>query len=160
MPLPKEWLNFAPKPRALTDGDKWNVFLSYRSVNRTWVLNLYDVLRELGHKVFLDQVVLKGGDPLISSLQDALQASQAGVLIWTSATRDSEWVQREYETLERQATDKPDFRFVPVRLDSSKLPPFARNRIFSDFSAYPDGPNGGELLRLANAIVGQPLSDE
>jgi TIR domain-containing protein len=59
MSLPAEWMEFAPKPREFTSGDQWNVFLSYRSVSRPWVLNLYDVLREQGHKVFLDQCVLK-----------------------------------------------------------------------------------------------------
>ncbi len=52
MAVAGEWLKYAPKPRELGGTDKWNVFLSYRSVNRAWVLNLYDVLRELGHKVF------------------------------------------------------------------------------------------------------------
>jgi hypothetical protein len=56
----------------LDDGNEWNVFLSYRSVNRPWVLNLYDVLIELGHKVFLDQYVLKPGDKLIKNLEAAL----------------------------------------------------------------------------------------
>jgi hypothetical protein len=154
----QQWVRLAPKPRKLTGEDKWNVFLSYRSVNRTWVLNLYDVLRGLGHEVFLDQVVLPGGSLLIRSLEGALAASQSGILIWTSATQDSEWVRREYEVLERQASEKPGFRFVPVRLDNSRLPPFASSRIFLDFSSYPDGPNGGELLRLVHAIVGQPLS--
>ena len=58
MSLPTEWIKYAPKPRRLTGEDEWNVFLSYRSVNRSWVLNLYDVLRELGHTVFLDQCAL------------------------------------------------------------------------------------------------------
>jgi hypothetical protein len=160
MPLAPEWLAHTPKPRPLTGNDKWTVFLSYRSVNRPWVLNLYDVLRQHGHQVFLDQVVLKPGDRLIKGLQAALDASQAGVLVWSSATADSEWVQREYETLETLSTDKPGFQFVPVRLDAGQLPTFARNRIFVDFSAYPDGPNGGELLRLLHALVGQPLSPE
>jgi len=160
MSLPSEWMRFAPKPRELTNGDQWNVFLSYRSVSRTWVLNLYDVLRGIGHKVFLDQCVLKVGDALIRGLQNALTTSQAGILIWSNATRDSEWVEREYEVLERQATEKPGFQFVPLKLDDSKLPPFAERRIFLDFSAYPDGPNGGELLRLLHAVVGKPLSEE
>jgi len=124
------------------------------------VLNLYDVLREQGHSVFLDQCVLKAGDELIPQLQDALRASQAGVLVWSDATRDSDWVNREYQVMERQATKKPEFQFVPVKLDSSELPDFASNRIFLDFSAYPDGPNGGELLRLLHALVKKPLSDE
>ena len=155
-----QWLRLAPKPRPLAQGEKWNVFLSYRSVNRIWVLNLYDVLRQQGFEVFLDQVVLTGGDQLIRVLEDGLEQSQAGVLVWSAATAESEWVRREYETLERQAKEKKSFCFVPVRLDSSKLPTFARNRVFLDFSSYPDGPNGGELLRLLHSLTGVPLSAE
>lgn len=158
MALPADWLQFAPKPRTLASGDKWNVFLSYRSVDRTWVLNLYDVLRQQEFEVFLDQCVLRGGDELIKILEEGLAKSQAGVLVWSSITRESDWVAREYQTLERQATKKSDFCFVPVRLDSSELPAFAASRIFLDFSSYPDGPNGGELLRLLHAIVGRPLT--
>ncbi|MGB9182174.1 MAG: TRAFs-binding domain-containing protein, partial [Pyrinomonadaceae bacterium] len=160
MSLPGEWLKFAPNPRELTNSDQWNVFLSYRSVSRTWVLNLYDVLRELGHKVFLDQYALGPGDQLVRTLENSLEVSQAGILIWTNATRDSEWVRREYEVMERQATEKEGFQFVPVKLDASKLPTFAGNRVFLDFSSYPDGPNGGELLRLLHAVAGKKLSPE
>lgn len=160
MSIPNEWTKFAPKPRELADGDQWNVFLSYRSVSRTWVLNLYDVLRELGHKIFLDQCALKAGDPLIRGLQNALTTSQGGVLIWSSATRDSEWVEREFEVMEKLVSEKRGFQFIPIKLDESKLPAFAERRIFLDFSSYPDGPNGGELLRLLHAIVGKPLSEE
>jgi hypothetical protein len=160
MSFPKEWVEFAPQPLQLTAGDQWNVFLSYRSVSRAWVLNLYDGLVGLGHKVFIDQRVLKIGDELTARLEDALTKSQAGILIWSKATRDSDWVRREYQTMERQATEKKGFQFVPVRLDDSKLPAFAANRIFLDFSLYPDGPNGGELLRLLHAVVGRALSNE
>ena len=160
MTFPEEWIKLAPKPKPFTGGDKWNVFLSYRSVNRSWVLNLYDVLRQQGHQVFLDQCVLKAGDQLIKNLQQGLEGSQAGVLVWSSATRDSDWVEREYEVMEAQASEKKGFQFVPVRLDSSKLPAFAARRVFLDFSSYPDGPNGGELLRLLHALVGQALSPE
>jgi hypothetical protein len=159
MSFPDEWTKFAPKPRELTEDDQWNIFLSYRSVSRTWVLNLYDVLRELGHKVFLDQCVLKVGDELTTRLEEALRTSQAGILIWSKATRDSDWVRREYQVMERQATWKSGFQFVPVKLDESAFPDFADNRIFLDFSTYPDGPNGGELLRLLHAVVGTPLSE-
>ena len=160
MSILSEWARFAPKPRELTGDDRWNVFLSYRSVNRSWVLNLYDVLRHQGHKVFLDQCVLKAGDELTRKLEDALQTSQAGILVWSKATRDSDWVLREYQVLERQASKRRGFQFVPVKLDDSELPAFAENRVFLDFSSYPDGPNGGELLRLLHAVVGSPLSEE
>jgi TIR domain/MAP3K TRAFs-binding domain len=160
MSLPEQWISFAPKPMELTGVDQWNVFLSYRSVNRAWVLNLYDVLRHQGHSVFLDQCVLKAGDELETRLEDALRTSQAGVLVWSTATRDSDWVRREYQVLERQATKKKGFQFVPIKLDTSELPEFVESRVFLDFSSYPDGPNGGELLRLLHALVGLPLSQE
>jgi tetratricopeptide (TPR) repeat protein len=152
-------LQYAPAPRPLGKDETWNVFLSYRSVDRPWVLNLYDVLRSAGHKVFLDQVVLKAGDQLIRQLQQGLRTSQAGVLIWSAKSAESAWVEREYQAMERMAETRPGFCFVPTRLDDTELPLFAEGRVFLDFGAYPDGPNGGELLRLLHAVVGQPLSD-
>ncbi|MEJ8848209.1 TIR domain-containing protein [Variovorax rhizosphaerae] len=156
----EDWIQQVPPPRPLSEGDQWNVFLSYRSADRAWVVNLYDVLRRYGHKVFLDQVVLVGGDQLQERLESSLTASQAGVLVWSNHARDSTWVRREYQTMEAATDRKKAFRFVPVRLDASELPSFAALRIFLDFSSYPDGPNGGELLRLLHSVVGQPLSDK
>jgi tetratricopeptide (TPR) repeat protein len=155
--MANEWLQHAPGPRELKGEEKWNVFLSYRSVNRAWVLGLYDVLTELGYKVFLDQYVLKPGDELQTQLEDALIKSQAGVLIWTNSTSDSVWVRKEFNTMERMAAK--GFLFVPVKIEKSELPPFVENRIFIDFSDYPDGPNGGDLVRLIHAVSGRALSE-
>lgn len=160
MSIPNEWLQYAPKPRELKNGEAWNVFLSYRSVNRTWVLNLYDILQELGYKVFIDQCELAAGDELIIRLGEALKKSQAGILVWSKAAEDSAWVLKEYQRLETRATRDPEFKFVPIKLDHTELPEFADSRIFVDFSSYPDGPNGGELLRLIHGIAGKPLSPE
>jgi len=158
--IPQEWQQFELAPRALAAGEKYTVFLSYRSANRAWVLSLYDVLRRYGHTVFIDQVELAAGDELIPRLESALGTSQAGVLVWSDASRDSAWVSKEYQTMERQATRRSNFRFIPVKLDTTEPPDFAQNRIFVDFQAYPDGPNGGELLRLLHAVIGKPLSSE
>lgn len=157
--IPAEWLQYAPKPRALNQANKeqWNVFLSYRSVNRTWVLSLYDILVELGYKVFIDQCELSPGESLIFRLGEALKRSQAGVLIWSHQASESKWVFKEYERLETMSSENPDFHFVPIKLDKTDLPEFADSKIFIDFSSYPDGPNGGELIRLVHGIVGKPM---
>lgn len=159
MPHP-ELMKYAPKPSDLKNGNEWNVFLSYRSINRPWVLHLYDTLTEIGHKVFLDQYVLVAGNPLIGQLEGALEKSQAGIIIWSNEARDSEWVRKEYYFLETKATNDKNFYFVPVRLNQVNLPGFANSKIFLDFSAYPDGPNGSDLIRLLHGIVGKPLSPE
>ena len=160
MAFTDKWLKIAPDPLPLTGADRWNVFLSYRSVNRPWVVNLYDVLRQGGYKVFLDQAVLKAGDPLGKELGDALNASQTGILVWSKATGNSDWVRKEYSGMDFLKDTKPGFNFVPVKLDATKVPILASDLNFLDFSSYPDGPNGGELLRLLHALAGQPLSDD
>ena len=158
--IPAEWLKYAPTPRPLANEEKWHVFLSYRSVNRGWVLNLYDILSELKYKVFLDQYVLKPGDSLVQVLEEGLEHSQAGVLVWSTAAKDSAWVRNEYDTLLSKATNDPLFNFVPIKIEKVQLPTFANTKLFLDFGEYPDGPNGGDLLRLIHGIVGKPLSDE
>ena len=127
--IPDEWRALLPKPLPLKAGQKWNVFLSYRSVNRGWVLNLYDVLTELDFKVFLDQYVLKPGDSLVKELEDGLDSSQAGVMIWSSAAADSEWVRNEYNTLVGKATDNKAFHFVPVKIERVQVARFREHQI-------------------------------
>jgi tetratricopeptide (TPR) repeat protein len=155
-----DWTKFAPAPKPLSQGKLYNVFLSYRSINRPWVLNLYDVLVELEYKVYLDQYVLKAGDMLVSNLQKALTNSMAGVLIWSNAAKDSTWVEEEYNSMLNISKNDPNFFFVPLKMDKVDMPLFAKNRVYIDFSDYPDGPNGGDLLRLLHAINGLPLSPD
>lgn len=64
---------------------KSEIFLSHRSVNRIWVLNLHDAL----HQPNPYQVVLAGGDELIRVLENCFQQIQAGGLVWSSQTVDS-----------------------------------------------------------------------
>lgn len=156
------WADVVPPATPLDTAarQRYHAFLSYRSTDRPWVLNLYDVLRANGFEVFVDQVALKPGDKLVKALEDGLKTSRAGILIWSAVSADSDWVRREYEVMETRGDRDPSFNFVPVKLDDSELPDFAERRLFLDFSSYPDGPNGGELLRLLYAIEGKPLSEQ
>ncbi len=155
----EKWTEMAPAPPPLAEGKKWHVFLSYRSVNRPWVINLYDVLRNHGFEVFLDQVVVKPGDPLVRSLQDNMAASQSAILIWSAQAARSVWVEAEFDMM-AQLAQEGEFRFVPVMLDREKLPLWARRFVSVGFEHYPDGPNGGELLRLLHAVAGRSMSAE
>jgi hypothetical protein len=121
----KQWLQFAPGPAALTSGKRFHVFISYRSVNRLWVLQLYDLLRGLGYEVFLDQYVLAAAAPLALSLNDALAGSQTAIMIWSSAFEDSEWCMKEYNTLENLEAARTGFRYLIAQLDEAPLPPMA-----------------------------------
>lgn len=153
------WSTFVPDVPALPPGKSFHVFLSYRTVNRIWVINLYDVLRAHGFEVFLDRIVLKPSDTLDRELEQGLARSAAAVLVWSAAAAQSAWVQREFELM-LELDRRDDFLFVPVVLDHTELPARAATKLYLDFRAYPDGPNGGELLRLLYALTGRTLPDD
>lgn len=152
--------DFAPSPPELTEGQDYSVFLSYRSVNRPWVIALRDALTNLGHTVFLDQFVLVPGQKLDKSLKTALRRSRAGVLIWSTAAKDSEWVAMEYKRMMDRREFDESFNFIVVLLDDTSPPEETEGMIFVNFKEYPDGPNGIELLRLLHAVIGKPFDDQ
>jgi tetratricopeptide (TPR) repeat protein len=156
----KEWLRLAPQPPALDGDHKWHIFLSYRSVNRTWVLHLYDAFKQAGFEVFLDQLEIPAGTSLAGRLNAALSASKSGVIVWSTAYTDSEWCEAEYNTMQAMAHERRGFKFVVVKLSDTKLPPMVRGSVYVDFTDYPDGPQGGELLKLMYGTLGKPLPPE
>lgn len=161
---PNEWLALCPSPRPRPADIKWDVFLSYRSVNRRWVLALYDAIVQAGFQVFLDQFELVPGASLDDSLQENLQVSGAGILVWSEDAEDSEWVKREHKAMRVLADRRRDAALpllsVVAKLDDAELPLLLADSLWVDFAPYPEGPRGGELLRLIHGIVGEPLSPE
>jgi TIR domain len=97
------WLQHASHP-APKPGLQWDVFISYRSVNRKWALSLYDTLREAGYDVFLDQYELASGIELTQSLTEHLTKSASAVLVWTDAATESNRVNAEYQKMRTMVT--------------------------------------------------------
>ena len=98
------------------------------------------------------------------SLQENLEVSGAGILVWAEEAGESKWVKREHNAM-RVLTDHRDdddlpFLRVVAKLDEPKVPLFLADSLWVDFAPYPEGPRGGELLRLMHGIVGKPLSAE
>lgn len=151
------WLDLAPKPDTLAGGKQWHAFLSYRSVNRPWVLALYDILNGLGYKIFLDQYVLTAAAPLAIALGDALDASAGAVMIWSGSYEDSEWCKQEFAKLETMQNQKKGFRYVIARIDESEITGLAATKLWIDFSKQREGPVGGGLLSLLYGLTDQPL---
>ena len=150
----------APRGPIKSADQQWDVFLSYRSVNRPWVLRLYDQLRHLGYEVFMDQFVLTTSGGLNMQLEQHLERSASAVMIWSSRSEESKWCEDEYTALRTLEKAKRNFRYVVLRVDEVELPLMAQAKLWIDFSSQPDGPTGTGLLRLLHGIHQKPLSDE
>jgi tetratricopeptide (TPR) repeat protein len=153
-----QWLDLAPPPPPLPDGKRWHVFLSYRSVNRPWVLALYDILNGLGYKVFLDQYVLTAAASLAIELGEALDASAGAVMIWSGTFEDSQWCKQEFAKLETMQNQGRGFRYVIARIDDSEISGLAATKLWVDFSNQREGPAGSGLLKLLCGLNNCPLT--
>jgi tetratricopeptide (TPR) repeat protein len=156
----QEWLQYAPKP-PLRGDNSHDVFISYRSSDRAWAMALYDILKLAGWDPFLDQYDLVPGANLETSLTENLQASSSGVILWSSRTKDSDWCQRERQSMttlraERKDSNQP-FHYVFAKLDTEQLPLFARRDLYVDFAESPEGPRGVNLLMLMCGMRGIAL---
>lgn len=156
----QEWLRLAPRPRPLGDGLRWHAYISYRSMHRTWVLQLYDVLHTLGYEVFLDQLVLTPGADLVRTLHKGMEQSAAALLVWSSAFEDAMWAKFEYQALMERERNQKDFHFIVATLDKAPLPPMLAGKVYVDFSESREGPSGTPLLQLLYGLQRQPLPRE
>jgi tetratricopeptide (TPR) repeat protein len=157
------WLQHAPKPPERGD-NSYDVFISYRSSDRTWAMALYDALKLAGWEPFLDQYDLVPGTNLETSLAESLQASSSGVILWSSRTRDSEWCRRERQAMTtlkdgRRHSQHP-FNYVFAKLEVEPLPLFAQADLYIDFEESAEGPRGANLLKLMCGMRGVSLAPE
>jgi len=156
------WLEHCEPPRPRPTGVDWDVFVSYRSLDRSWAIALYDMLTQCGYKVFVDQFVLVAGQGLATQLGENLDRSNSGVLLWSERTADSKWVANELNAMiARQAesgSDPNPFYFVVAMLDLKKPKGIPAGTLYLDFSDYPDGPTGIDIVRLTCGLQGRPLN--
>lgn len=106
------------------------VFISHSSKNKEEAARLCDDLAGKKIKTWLDRDKLRGGDPLIDELQEALASSTHLILLWSKPASQSRYVKAEW-----QAAYDLGKVIIPCMLDRTPLPLFLRSYIFYDISS-------------------------
>ena len=101
-------------PPAAHDG-KSRVFVSYARVDSERVQPLVEALTAEGFDVWWDGHI-PGGASFAREIEAALTAAQAVVVVWSTASVDSDWVRDE------AAVGRDRGRLVPVRIDPVVAP--------------------------------------
>jgi len=153
----QRWLRYAPTP-PVRGSNSYDVFISYRSLDRAWAMALFDVLKLAGWKAFLDQYDLIPGSELETSLAEALEASSSGVILWSSRHKDSEWCKKERLAMSKLKSRA--FKYIFAKLDAEPLPLFAAADLYVDFEDSPEGPRGVRLLDLLCGMKGVERAPE
>jgi tetratricopeptide (TPR) repeat protein len=129
-----------------------SVFLSHSSHDREWSRKLAGDLERAGISVFLDEWDISPGDRLIARLNDGLRAASGGLIVWGTYTRESPWVQAEYDFLLHDAIANHK-RLISVILANVDLPPLLSTRVTVDFRGCRPGPDYQDRLnRLIRAL--------
>jgi tetratricopeptide (TPR) repeat protein len=99
------------------------LLLSHSSADDGFVRELRDALDDLGQEVWIDSRQLRGGDPLESEIQAAIEAEVGLAVLVSPASLQSRWVGKELRHgLKLQAErGRAAFPVIPLSLNGTRL---------------------------------------
>lgn len=107
--------------------DPLYIFISHAKVDIERVRPLARRLSDEGLDVFLDEWEILPGDSVSDELEQAINRSNVGIVVFSAASVLRPWVNEEYYAILSRAV-KGRARLIPVVLDDVDLPVFAGNR--------------------------------
>jgi hypothetical protein len=124
------------------------IFLSYSQADKPAVDKITSRLKAEGHDIWIDSMKLRPGDNLQRKIQEGIEAADAVVVVISTNSFRSKWVQHEVSAIALQQISKGERRVIPVRIDWSDVPSYLADRVYVDLS---ENFNAG-LDRLAEAL--------
>lgn len=129
-----------------SDSGQATVFLSYAHGDQAQAQRLARVLERAGYTVWWDALI-EGGTRYAQTIDDALQAADAVLVLWSKKSVESDWVRDE------AAQGRDRHRLVPLSLDGT-LPPLGFRQIqMIDLSAWHGRPGAPQLKAVERAIA-------
>lgn len=111
------------------------IFVSHAVADRSITLEVAGLLEAAGHQVTVDTVKLRPGDNFVAFMNDALEASEYCLLLWSQAAARSEWVREELCAAYVRSVQERRAFLILARLDTYEIPSLLKPRIFIDMSA-------------------------
>jgi len=126
-------------------GRRPTAFLSYARENKAQAAELVAGLELAGIDVWWDSHI-EGGAAFAKSIEAALEASQAVVVLWSRASVSSDWV------LDEASRGRNLRKLVPVSLDGTKAPlGFGQYHVI-DLRGWKGDPGAAQVEAIARAV--------
>jgi TolB-like protein/Tfp pilus assembly protein PilF len=129
------------------------IFLSYAHGDQAQAQRLTAALQRLGYTVWWDAMI-EGGTRYAKSIDEALAAAAAVIVLWSRNSVDSDWVRDE------AAQGRDRHRLVPLSLDGTQPPLGFRQIQVIDLSGWrgrADSPQMAAVQRAIDAATGQKV---
>jgi len=112
--------------------DKARIFLCHSCSDKPIVREVATALQQSGIAVWIDEVELHVGDSLIERIGRALHESDFVLAFLSSASVDSNWVQKELSLSMAREVASRRVTVLPVLLDDCPIPFYLRDKLYAD----------------------------
>jgi hypothetical protein len=139
------------------------VFISYSHADKTFVDKLAANLVKHNAHVWLDRWELNVGDSILNHVQQAIQDSDALLIVLSKTSVASEWCKKELNAGLMRELGEKRVLVLPVLVEDCDMPIFLREKMYADFRGrFADGlkPLVEALERVTNPDQGRIRSDE
>lgn len=113
------------------DGAK--IFLSHASLDKGFVKGLAVDLAALGHKPWLDEWEILGGESIPTRVAEGLQESDFVVVVLSGNAVESQWVENEWQTKYWDEINERRISLIPLLLSDCKIPTLLKTKRYVDF---------------------------
>ena len=130
------------------------LFISHSSKDDNFVRELRAALANHGQAGWIDSRELRGGDPLWSEIEQAIEAASAYAVVVSTDALQSKWVGKElhYALNLRDKRGKENFPVIPLSLNGTKLG--VLEEFFGEEPVYiPVSSDAGGVDAAMNAIL-------
>jgi tetratricopeptide (TPR) repeat protein len=130
------------------------LFISHSSQDDAFVRELRTALADNGQDGWIDSRELRGGDPLWTEIQKAIEGASGYAVLISSSAFQSDWVGDElaHALKVQEARGRSDYPVIPLSLDGTKLGVF--KRLFGYEPVYiPVSSEPGGIEAAMNAIL-------
>jgi hypothetical protein len=110
------------------------VFVSHSSRDEAFAKQLSEDLDLIGHTPWIDDIDVRPGQSIISSIQDGISKSKYALVVLSLAAIQSGWVDAEWKEKLWDTVSGHKIRVVPVLREQCDLPLFLRTLRYADFT--------------------------
>lgn len=111
-----------------------SVFISYSHEDKNFADILAANLVKYKARVWLDRWELHVGDSIIDKIQDAIQESDALIIIISKSSMKSEWCKKELSSGLLRELEEKKVLVLPALLEKCDMPVFLRGKKYADFT--------------------------
>ncbi|MDH5652629.1 MAG: toll/interleukin-1 receptor domain-containing protein [Gammaproteobacteria bacterium] len=111
-----------------------SIFLSHSHADKPLARRLAADLRAAGHSVWIDEAEIEIGDSLIGKIREGLDQVEYVAALISSASVNSEWVNKELEIASNREIDEKRVVVLPLLIEKVDLPGFLKGKFYGDFT--------------------------